>query len=492
MKIANHYKLLCDTMSEKSIITYEPKALRKELETFSEKLTIFLEEYNLPSEDILVPLRERGKVVNNIPDILENLDPEQAKIAYYISKFIAACVSGLFDAALNYLWNETILSLKEKIKQFDLNYFFDIVITNPTKRKAYKTEADLDQIQDWELVQGCYKIGIISQTGYKHLDYIRDMRNFASAAHPNHIELTGLQLASWLETCIKEVLSKGPSDPAIKVKSLLINIRNQSISNRDLPPIIDGIQNLPKIFVNSLARAIFGIYTDPEVEQRIKTNIDLIAKAVWDETDSEVKYEIGYKFGVFSVNADIERKGLAKDFLNTVEGLSFIPDEQLSIEIREKCEELSRAHYNYNNFYNETPHAQILKSYIPPTGKIPDSVRFEYVKTLIICRLGNRYGVAWTAVPIYDKLISLFREVEILCFIRLLNDDTFKNQFVPNKMGSIYRGIAQKLKEKSKNKLVQTALGHIVNTPDTQIMSQTFWDEIHRLLYIHFLKNSLL
>ena len=46
----------------------------------------------------------------------------------------------------------------------------------------------------------------ITQLGYKHLDYIRDMRNHASAAHPNHNEITGLQLASWLETCIQEVI----------------------------------------------------------------------------------------------------------------------------------------------------------------------------------------------------------------------------------------------------------------------------------------------
>ncbi len=48
------------------------------------------------------------------------------------------------------------------------------------------------------------EMGLISDVGYIQLDHIRDMPNFASAAHPNHNTLTGLQLVTWLETCIRE------------------------------------------------------------------------------------------------------------------------------------------------------------------------------------------------------------------------------------------------------------------------------------------------
>ena len=49
------------------------------------------------------------------------------------------------------------------------------------------------------------------------LDNIKFMRNWASAAHPNQIELTGLQLISWLETCIKEVISLPLSNITIEI-----------------------------------------------------------------------------------------------------------------------------------------------------------------------------------------------------------------------------------------------------------------------------------
>ena len=59
-----------------------------------------------------------------------------------------------------------------------------------TQRSKFKDESNLNKLDDWVLVKGCRETGIISDIGYKHLDYIRDMRNHASTAHPNHNELT--------------------------------------------------------------------------------------------------------------------------------------------------------------------------------------------------------------------------------------------------------------------------------------------------------------
>ena len=156
-----------------------------------------------------------------MPTILESLTEEQRSVAVYVSKFVAACAVGLFDAALNYLWNETIRNLREKVARFDLTYFFDSVVSDSDRRSKLKNEADLEKIDDWELIRGCYTTGIITENGFRHLDYVRDMRNHASAAHPNQNEITGLQIASWLETCIVEVLAKEPAGPVIEIRKLL-------------------------------------------------------------------------------------------------------------------------------------------------------------------------------------------------------------------------------------------------------------------------------
>jgi hypothetical protein len=95
-------------------------------------------------------------------------------------------------------------------------------VKSSEKRKKLGSEDDLSRIDDSELIHGAKEIGLISEIGFQHLDYIRFMRNYASAAHPNQIVLTGLQLTSWLETCIREVISLPLSEAAIEIRKLLI------------------------------------------------------------------------------------------------------------------------------------------------------------------------------------------------------------------------------------------------------------------------------
>lgn len=468
---------------DKSIVQYESQEINKYLEEFSYILSSYLKSKNLPSENVLVDFQQRGIVFSNLPTILSYLDDNQANNAFYISKFIAACASGLFDAALNYLWNETILNLKEKVKQFDVNYFYNIIINNPQIRTKFKNESDLEKLQDWQIIDGCHKMGIISNIGYKQLTYIRDMRNYASAAHPNNINLTGFQLLDWLETCIREVLAKSPSEPAINIKKLLNNLRTQEIDSKDFQPIKDAIHNITdNLLINTLLKALFGLYMDINLPQFVKKNIEQIITDVWINADVNVKNEIGYKYGIYSVNGDIEQKKLTKKFLEIVDGLKYLSEDQLVIEIREKCENLLNVHFELNNFYNEPPHAKDLKKYISNTGKIPENARYIYVKTIIICKLGNMFGISWAAQPIYDELINLFTDDEIKVFLELLNDNTFKNEFYYKKMGPIYKELALKLKNKTNNQILKNALDRVLKTLNKDLISQNLWHQIKNLL----------
>jgi hypothetical protein len=103
----------------------------------------------------------------------------------YLSKFIAAVRSGLFDAALNYLWDETISELRRRIAGYDLDCFFDLAVGDPQRRPQLKTADDLPKVGDADTIMAANKMGLISDTGYKQLDLVRYMRNYASAAHPN-------------------------------------------------------------------------------------------------------------------------------------------------------------------------------------------------------------------------------------------------------------------------------------------------------------------
>lgn len=471
-------------MKENLPAVIDSSALQNQVDQFSEQLSDYLVFLGLPADRVLVELSERRLVIDIMPNVIEKLTDDQKIKSYYISKFIASCVVGLFDAALNYLWDETISNLRSKVARFDLNYFYDSTITDGARRDKFASEDDLKNLDDWELIRGCMETGIISDLGYKHLDYIRQMRNFASAAHPNQTELTGLQLASWLDTCIRVVLAQEPSGPVLEIKRLLINIRKETLDDKSIAPILTSIKKLPKDLNHSLLRAIFGMYTDIRLPQNVRDNIDIISKDIWSLAEESAKENISLKYAIYSANAEQQRKALAREFLNKVNGLNYLAEDQLIGELSEALENLLKAHYDFQNFYKEEPHAKMLCKLIPKTGIIPEIVRYNYVKTLVICRLGNRYGISYGAVPYYDLLINAFRDDEIYEIFELLNDlevisllqyEPFIGRFVE---------IGLKLEVKTKNDLLKHGLRKLRDYNSTEISSREAYRSITKIINI--------
>jgi hypothetical protein len=435
---------------------------------YQSQLTDFLDNLGLPKDNVLVDFNQRKKVIDNIPSIVNTISLTDRQESFYVSKFVAACASGLFDAALNYLWDETINNLREKIAMFDLEYFKSSLDDDDIKKKI-KNLDDLKKVDDWNIVLGCNTTGIISEIGFKHLDYIRNMRNWASAAHPNHVQLTGLQISSWLEICIIEVIGKEPSIPAIQARQLLNSIRTNTLSNNDIEPIEKALAATPDDIIISIFRTIYGLFSAPETKVEIKNNIRLIAKSIWTVLPEEQRREAGIKNANWAANADIARRNASREFLEIADALSYLPPDTLNLEMYQSIKLLRTAHLNLYNFYNEAPYARMLKKYIPENGNVPKEVRFEYVKTLTLCFIGNGWGVAWAAYPIYTELFSKFTEKEFKIFVFLFKDTEFSSRMQFDDCRKAYKDYLKIVNDRTSNELIKRVIRHIFDQTDAQL-----------------------
>ncbi len=403
------------------------------VEAFGTQLDSYLDLEGLPKDDILVPVDRRRPVFQNMSTVLGVLTDDQKAAAVYISKFAAACAVGLFDAALNYLWNETVRNLRQKVTQFDLAYFFDSVVNDPNRRSKLRVEADLEKLDDWELIRGCHTTGIITENGFRHLDYVRNMRNHASAAHPNQNEITGLQIISWLETCIVEVIAKDPAGPVIEVRRLLNSLRTEQLSDTEVPLIATRLPSLPEELSESLLRAILGMYTDTSVDTQVKDNIKLVAPSVWAVVSVGARREVGLHQATLAVNGEASRAKLAREFIEIVDGTEFLTKETRAAEMSTALDNLMMAHRGWHNFYTEPAPARLLSRLVPKSGDVPRTVWAKYVKTVTMCRIGNGYGISWAARDHYDDLITRFSDGHIREFINLVHDSEVASrlQFLP-------------------------------------------------------------
>lgn len=389
---------------ETSIAT-QPVGYDVQLRNFEGGLINFLDQHNLPSENIFVGVPERINVFKNLDGVISQIDPKEKKQSLYLSKFIAGVASGLFDAALNYLWDETILQIRKRVVQYDLEYFYDNAVSGD-KRKRLKDESDLTKVDDYDLIKGAKEIGLISDLGFKHLEYINYMRNWASAAHPNQNELSGLQLISWLETCVREVISLPISNLTIQIKQLLAGVKNTSISDQEAQEIAVFFTGLTQEQVNNLGSGFFGIYTKPDSDSQTLQNINKLLPLIWPRVDEETKNAFGLKYGNFVANNYQDEKKLARGFLQLVNGEGYIPDDLRVVEIEAAINNLLSAHRGFNNFYNEPSFAKQLQRILGEPPKVPKALNKKYVLAIVEAFLTNGNGVAIGADPIYKELLS--------------------------------------------------------------------------------------
>lgn len=439
------------------------------VQTLDGGLCRYLDHVGLPA-NVLAAVDDRRNVINILPAVIDKLPVEKRGKAHYISKMAAACAAGLFDAALAYLWDAVVANLRERVARFDVEYFFDTAVS-PTDRGKFKTADDLKNLDDSKLISGCVACGMLNDVGYKLLDHIRDMRNWASAAHPNNADIGGVQLMGWLETCVKEVFSVDVTGPAVIAHQLLRNLREQTLAPADVSPIVAKLATLPGETAAALLRAAVGLYSDLKQDRRVVDNIRLVASAIWKAAPDEARHDAGLKYAALSVNAEIDRRDRVREFLDQVGGLTYLPEDQRALELQDKLSQLEAAHFAMNNFYNEPPLARELRKLVPPTGAIPAAANDAYVRTLLYCKVGRPSGsyVAVHAEPIYDELLTLFGDAQIRVFLTLPHDVRMSSKTSKEALAERFANAAKFLAERTRNQTLVAALNYIAGRTPAQV-----------------------
>ena len=439
-------------MNNHEIVVADVSEVNTSLTVYENKMLGYMASLGLPVDNILVPISERKKMLKNFEDVVFELQAEDLGEARYISKFFTAATAGLFDAALNYLWDETVYQLRKRIANYDIEYFYDVAVSTEKRKKLSGVE-DLCKLDDSELIQGAKEIDMISDIGYNHLDYIKYMRNWASAAHPNQSEITGLQLISWLETCIKEVINLPNSNITIETGRFLKNLKEKPFSSDEFKAFTSFIGNLTVEKVNNLAAGLFGIYYRPETEVFVRDNIKQAFPIIWDIISEDTKNECGIKYARFAVNGDTTEAHNARELLELVEGQAYFPEEIRVTELGNALDQLLEAHNGINNFYREPTFALQLGR-VAGKKEIPSQINKKYVYTIVDCFITNGNGECWDADGIYRDLIDNFNQEQITLAVFTIMDEHIASMLQLKLCSKKYMEMISVVKEKNASPVV--------------------------------------
>ena len=427
----------------------------------------YLSYFGLPTDNVIAEPNERNTVLQLLPKFLDELPAEVKSESRYLSKFIAGSAIGLFDASLNFLWNEVVINLRKKAIVYGLDYFFDSAVGG-SNRELYKDEEDLGNIKDIVLLDTCRKLELISDILYKKLCHILDMRNQIGSSHPNDYCINGYELMGWLSTCVKDVLMEDISKSALTVKQIVENIKkaNKELDDSYILQIDSSLNNLSITNISNLLVILFGIFTSPTYKDNsvLKNNIIKLSKVVWEHSSDDTKYELGMKIDSYRAALDEYKTEQAELFFEKCEGKKYYSTDSKTIKLTLLCDQLINAHNGWDNFINEISFAREIMSYIHSIQDIPE-IRIEsLIKTFLICRIGNdvwyHNGVSEGAKPYYDSLFAMMDESSTITTIKIMLDNNFQRYLYGNNRPLQAKEIIGILKE---NKLLTDRLREILN-----------------------------
>ena len=148
--------------------------------------------------DVLASDEEIAYAWRDLPRELRTIPPPLR--GELIARMCVAVRAGLFDGAINYAWNVTILHLRQRMRDFGLPVVSQIL------QRGFE-ENDLMNLQDSSLIELCLKLNLITEDGFLFLDQCRETRNNFSAAHPAMGKINDREFITFLNRCVRYALS---------------------------------------------------------------------------------------------------------------------------------------------------------------------------------------------------------------------------------------------------------------------------------------------
>lgn len=331
-------------------------------------------------------------------------------------KMCVAISSGLFDGAINYVWNSSIRNLRKKVKDFGLNVVAQMLEKDFTEQK-------LDDLRDSELLSLCLKLNLISEEGFYFLDQCRDIRNNFSAAHPSIGPLDDRELIVFISRCAKYALSTTTNLTGVDINNFIKSVKEDKFNDTQIDIWYERLNNTHDAQRAALFEMLYGIYCDPSSNEEARINALLLNKKFVDSFTPDVKSSLLNRHCEYKAKGDIKRYKASQIFFEKMGLLNLLDKMEIHAIFSEACKHLMNVHLEYNNFYNEPPFAERLLQ-LSQEYEIPLATKNEYVITVLSCYIGNQYGISNAGLPYYENMIRNFSPKEIEIMINSINTNT--------------------------------------------------------------------
>lgn len=331
-----------------------------------------------------------------------------------IAKMCVAVSVGLFDGAMNYIWNASILHLRTKVRAYGLSIVAQI------KAQDFE-EKHLQDLQDHKLLSICLELDILTESGYFLLDQCRAIRNNFSAAHPSMGQINDREFTNFLNRCVKYALADSAIPRGVDIKNFISAIKTDKFTDGQLDLWVERLKSTHDAQRQMLIKMIHGIYCDPNTAEFSRLNAINLCEGLKVKFTSDINSDLINQHSNYLAEGQTDKHTASLQFFENLGLLNFLNDSEKHSIFSRSIDRLWSVHNGMNNFYNEPPFAERLLE-LAKQNAVPETAQKEFVEVVICCRIGNGYGVSDMARVFYDELISGFSPREVALLINLTTE----------------------------------------------------------------------
>lgn len=346
---------------------------------------------------------------NTLPSLLKKIPPNLRTAG--LARMCVAVASGLFDSAINYIWNSAVIELREKTKRFGLPVVAQI------KGKNFDEVALVD-LRDADLLNLCLELNLITEEGFFFLDQCRDIRNNFSAAHPAVGSIDEHELTSFINRCGKFALGNENNLIGVDVQGFIKAVKGVKFLKAQTGEWVDRLNKTHQAQREMLIGLLHGIYCDPASSEESRLNALAISDIFSKTFSPSTKSLLIDRHSEYLAKGNDKQHKASQQYFEKLGLLELLGDSERHAMISTACKNLFSVHQSFNNFYNEPPFAERLLE-LASQGAVPDTAKDEFVTTVVTCAVGNQYGASNAAVPSYERIIKGFSQKEIAIFLEL-------------------------------------------------------------------------
>lgn len=296
----------------------------------------------------------------------------------YIIEAINVLKVGGYRSTIGSFWNAVVDDLRNKIIHRSIKLFNKSV----SLRREINTYEDFQEhVNDDELIEGAYKIGVIGWEASKILKHAKETRHIFSG-HPKSSEPSLVKVLAMMDDCIKYVLNAEYPLQIIDIDEYITTMGDTNF-NRNEIAIENALGDLPEIYKNELANRLYNAYTHQNASTTLKSNIEFTVPILWNVLPKQVKVQIVRRVDQEITKGNAAITELAFNFIRLVDGSKYLSVTARKYKLAPLIEKLKN---NIDEWPIENSCVAELEPYAP---FIPEEFIDDYVWALTHTYVGK-------------------------------------------------------------------------------------------------------